>query len=115
MSLLPKDQVLQVRLDTQLLDLFSQAAEARGMTVSACVRQLMRDHATSYQNHLNRLAAADRKRGVEASNGLDGVQVSDSIQKRPVAPPVAPEGPLAVKRRLEKEAKLRKMAARNDR
>ena len=108
MALLPKSQVLQVRLDVELLDLFTQSADARNMTVSACVRELMRQHAKSYQDHLKRLEHAESKRAGKAVSETQGISLPNVSEKAPVASPVKPEGPVARKMRLKKEAKDRR-------
>jgi len=114
MALVAKTQVLQVRVEAELLDLFTQSAEARHMTVSACVRELMRSHAKSYQDHLNRLELAERKRADKAVLGVSATSVSSTSEKAPVEAPGKPEGPVARKMRLKKEAKLRRLDVYED-
>lgn len=108
MALLPKSQVLQVRLDAELLDVFTQSADARHMTVSACVRELMRQHAKSYQDHLKRLEHAESKRAAGAVSETQGTSVPNVSEKALVASSGKPEGPVARRMRLKKEAKNRR-------
>lgn len=108
MALLPKSQVLQVRLDPELLDLFTQSADARHMTVSACVRELMHQHAKSYQDHLKRLEQAQLKRAATENLATQAMSVSTVSEKSLVAPSGKLEGPVARKMRLKKQAKDRR-------
>lgn len=78
------------------------------MTVSACVRELMHRHAKSYQDHLKRLEQAELKRVAKAVSLTEAISVSPVAEKAPVAPPIKPEGAVARKMRLKKEAKDRR-------
>jgi len=114
MALVAKTQVLQVRLDAELLNLFMQAAEARHMTVSACVRELMRQHAKSYQDHLKRLEHEERKQAARDVVAVQAAPVPSEPVKAPVAPSGKPEGPVARRMRLKKDAKLRRQDVYED-
>ena len=97
-----------MRVDPQLLALFQEACHARNWTASATIRDFMANEVQAYQTHLAKKEAA--KRASEASGQVSGASVSSDAEKSPVAVSGKPEGPVARRMRLKKEAKLRTMA-----
>lgn len=112
MALITKTQVLQVRVESDLLDGFTQAAEARHMTVSACIRDLMRQHAKSYQDHLKRLEYAERKRADRALAESQATSVPTVPKKGAVAPVDEPEGYILPRQSRSERRKSERDAAK---
>lgn len=94
MALKPKTGSLRIRIDPDLLELFRVLCERRGMTVSEGVRRFMEDKVG--------LAYKPQDDG-EATAVTSPLPAAEKLAVEAV---VKPEGVLARKRRLEKEAKL---------
>ena len=66
----------------------------------------MANEVEAYRIHVAKKEIAARK-AQEAFEASGGVSVPLQVEKSPVASPVKPEGPVARRMRLKKEAKLR--------
>jgi len=107
MALKPKTGSLRIRIDPELLERYRVACEKRGWTVSDGIRR-----------HMHDVVGPQYQRSVahqEASESPEPSSPPPGVQKTAEEAPGKPEGPLARKRRLEKEAKALKMAKREER
>jgi hypothetical protein len=109
MALRPKTSVLQMRVDPQLLSLFHESCDARNTTASAAIRVFMANEVEAYRIYLVKKGLAAKKAQEAISNAV-GAPVPVSAQKSPVVVSGKPEGDVAKRMRLKKEAKLRKLS-----
>lgn len=82
------------------------------MTVSACIRDLMRDHAKSYQDHLKRLEYAERKRADKAALERQATSVPTASQNVAVGPVDEPEGYVLPRQSRSERRKAERDAAK---
>jgi antitoxin component of RelBE/YafQ-DinJ toxin-antitoxin module len=111
MPIQPKNKLIQIRLDEALFDRFTAIADSNNATVSGMVRALMWRYIEQFENRTRKEA----EWAATLASRAAAVAASESPVKQLVEPVVASEGPLARKRRLEKEAKESRMAKRHNR
>jgi hypothetical protein len=110
MPVIPKDKLLQVRLDQSFFDRFSALADQQDTTVSALVRGIM----GQYVSHMEQRMRKDAEWAATLESRRQAVPVSPEPRKPPVEPVRKPES-LSERIKAEREAKKAKKQKREDR
>ena len=80
MALKPKSELLQVRVEPELLERFRAFAESNHSTVSEAIRHFMRVYSEQYEKRLERARAA------QASKGAPDTATPQKTAQKPVKP-----------------------------
>jgi hypothetical protein len=115
MAILRKTALFQVRCHAADLAAFEASCEVIGMKPTERIRRFMVADAQAIAKKVAAKAQWDATRAhraAAAAAAAAATSASPEPQKPPVEPVVASEGPLARKRRLEKEAKDARRAAK---
>ena len=107
MPVIPKSKTIQLRIDPELFDKFSVECDRSNVSVSEAIRRLM----VGYLRHAEQRrekAIKDAEWAAKLASRRQAVSVSSELEKPLVGGSGKPEGPVARRMRLKKEAKLRR-------
>lgn len=102
MAIVPKTELVQVRVDVALLKEFQASCLLLEVKASVRLRALMRADVAEV-NRKSRIAAAQR--AYKASKSVEATSMSPLLEKLTVAPPVASAVLFSEKRAMDKAAK----------
>jgi antitoxin component of RelBE/YafQ-DinJ toxin-antitoxin module len=110
MAIVPKDKLLQIRIDNDLLERFSAIADVHHVSVSGLLRSVMGRYVDHFEQRIRKDAewAATQASRASAAAGVD------LVEKQTVGPLRQPES-LAERIKAERAAKKAKKLKRDER